>query len=497
MSEQGRDPLIRLPIDQEVFMEAVNQNDTLEDATVTTEVVSFQRDGEAYELEGAIVFAGYLRNPEQTADTSYSLGVEDETEDTVEHVHHRMPFILRVPISAQGTGIVNVKSRLSGWALDVVGDKWLNVKGVLEIHGLVGDEGYHFRCGAQEDGNLFFNAVDETVEDSAANVDVAFVENEAPAAEAVEETLAQPTETREESAEMDEQNGEIQDQPVAQSDERELTAVGATEDLWRGVPDDDEQNPSKPTEESSAHHDSTEDARRVAANDALENVSEARGGHGWADGESNDKQDDRSAAVAQPTSPKETVRQELANLDRYFVPQSETEDAQNETNSFAAEPAQRSETTPVASFEFEHQIDDEHALGAETAVEDEQPADLRGDESWMPKFTISGAVATEDTEESEAEAPSDEVRHEMPTSAESVTKSELWSFVDFNGPEPHYTLRYVVVMEDETLEAVADRCSCSTTELQRVNNWLDGQVTPGQALQIPITPPLSLPHVSL
>lgn len=434
MSEQGREPLIRLPVDQEVFVESIHNGDVVDDATVATEVVSFERDGDAYQLEGAIVFAGYVRKRQEGKEMeSFSIGTEDGEDDVI-HVHHRMPFSLRVPVSAQPSGLVNVKSRLSGFALHVSSDNWLNVQGSLEVHGLMGNEGFHFRCGAQEAGQGF--------------------------AENVVRTAA---------------------------DDQAFAMAGADTDLWRHEDEDakddvDEQNADVPM--------------RSAENETLEQMSQARGGHGWSEQAELDAAPAPEGPVSEqahegPLSQSDSMRGELANLDRFFVPQSPHPAP-------SAEPVAPTNTAPIASFEFEHQLDEDvlPTQNPEFSISGTFSGEYRGVDHWIPKFTISGAVETGEEEESEADVVVDESmeRHEMAVS--QVTQNGLWSFVDFNGPEPRHTMRYVIVMEEETLEAVADRCNCMTSELQRANPWLDGQTVSGQALYIPAGP-FQIPRVPI
>jgi stage VI sporulation protein D len=66
-----------------------------------------------------------------------------------------------------------------------------------------------------------------------------------------------------------------------------------------------------------------------------------------------------------------------------------------------------------------------------------------------------------------------------------VAASELWSFVDFNAPERYYTLRFVLVTEEETLDAVADRVGCTRSELLRYNQLSGDTLHPGQAIAVP------------
>ncbi|GMA60562.1 hypothetical protein NZD89_13160 [Alicyclobacillus fastidiosus] len=497
MSEHAREPLIRLPIDQEIFMDTVTSTDSVEDATVATEVVSFEKDGDVYELEGAVVFAGYVRSTSDAAtiDEAVSVGVEDE--EAVRHIHHRLPFVLRVPVEAQSSGLVNVKSRLSGWALEVVSDNWLNVRGTLEIHGLVGEQGYHFQCGAQEGSRPFLrDEIEEQVieepevelpADEADSVTSDFPAPVEETAEAVSE-LAQAD--REELAQADREDTAPKTQEFAEIDrtstaEPELELVCAPDDMWRHEGEAEQGDvESEPSEEGASE--------RSENNTPFEKVSEARGGHGWAEEEA--RKGERRGEASEPAA-SESVRSELVNLDRFFVPSTPQPSDRQEVST----PEPTKEPTPVASFEFEHQLDDEVLAtpleGASAPLD--LPPEFRGEERVAPKFTISGAVATDDQNALDEALAEEEVVEEPRSEYDvsSVLKSDLWSFVDFNGPEPRCALRYAIVAEEETLEMVADRCGCLPSELIRVNNCPSGQVSPGQALRIP-DGPISIPRVT-
>src|ERR1700730_2944156 len=109
MSEFERNPAIHIHIDQQVFIDSVIAGDSIEDPTVSTEVVGFDRVQDEYVLDGAIVFTGYIRHSDQqereitaedlNGDVSDLLA--DEEEITVQQIHCRMPFHVEVPVDAQ------------------------------------------------------------------------------------------------------------------------------------------------------------------------------------------------------------------------------------------------------------------------------------------------------------------------------------------------------------------------------------------------------------
>ncbi|ACV58846.1 hypothetical protein [Alicyclobacillus acidocaldarius] len=432
MSEVSRELLIRLPVDQEVYAEQVASGDVVQDATVATEIVAFDQDRDTYQLEGAIVFAAY---------------VQKASSGDVVHVHQRLPFLLRVPVSAQQAGVLNVKSRLAGVQLEVSGDAWLHLGGWLEVHGLNGSKGYLFRCGAQEVQEMF------------------------------------PVEGAGNSA---------NDIPL------QVTADVAFEPALRGEA-----------------HEETDPGVKVQS--AVEAVSEARGGAEPAD---------ESTGGAEEASP--SVQRDLAEFDR-FLPETGPaevtgEDGSQETADASDVSPVSASQAPVASFEFVHQADDvvfEAARDSEApATSQEEPsvsersedvAEVRaethvlGEEQEVvaadpaPKVSFFASARDEKAEvfaqqevgveaqvsvERAAElGQGDAARHE--SEAPKPQNKKLWSFVDFNAPEPRHTLRFVIVLEHETLETVAERCGCLPSELERANPWLQGQLEPGMALLVP------------
>lgn len=457
MAESGREPLIRLPIDQEIYIEVVHDGDIVEDATVAAEVISLEREGAAYEIDGAIVFAGYVRNKRDGGENGDDPeGVAQAGNDSgVEHVHHRLPFRLRVPAAAQQHGVINIKSRLSQFQAAVVSDNWLNLKGNLEIYGLYANEGYHFRCGAQEEGSAFFTEED-----------------------------ALPTRSLEE-------NSEIANAPLSDENEIVRQEVVGSVDGWRSVPDEETPSGDEREENFRSGGDGQEENRSQSL---VEKVSEGRHGHGWAEEESN-ATDDAPLPAQKKVKP---LRSELADLDRHFVQQHEDKAV---VKGEGTQP-DHSRPGPVASFEFEHEIEEEMAqerknmaLQSDTGM---SRAQTEEGEDWRPRFSIAGTVDAH-REETQAASPGEteeqpdkdsgedeSERHEFVSS--SVTDSDLWSFVDFNGPDPRHTLRYVIVMEEDSIETVAERCNCVPSELRRVNSLSDEQIRPGQALYIPAKP---------
>ncbi len=493
MAEQDRAPLIRLPIDQEIYMDSVLEGTLVEDATVATEVVSFERVGDAYVLEGAIVFAGYVSHG-----TDKSKDVASEEGQVAEHFHHRLPFVLRVPIQPQPRGILNVKSRLSGWQLSVAGRGWLRVQGDLQVAGLTGDDGYHFECGGQQLGHPLFDMKSQR---------------------ALDEEEIDPTETA---------GVYPPDRSVNQSDSIDAHMPSKSQGAEPGS-----ELPKEPALFRSA-------SMKDVIAEAIERISEARTGHGL---ESDKEHRELTAGDwdAEPTrevvdgvdqrteiqnvhSEQDEVSEiraidELANFDRFFSDDKPHEglgrvasaasplERHEESHLEKANGAAQKKLKTVAEFEFEHQLNPEEMTKLEqqaslAKAEDEafaasrsfvddgfhaasgfirpfRPDEVLGLQTEslpeLPDERLE-AMGESDCDDSESKRLRDE------------SEEKLWSFVDFNAPERKYTLRYVIVLEEETLETIADRLRCTKSELMRVNKLEWENVAPGQTLLTPDVP---------
>jgi len=467
LSDLDRAPLVRVQVDQEVFVDTVRAGDQLQDATVATEVTSFDRVGDAYVLEGAIVFAGYVQHhlrgdQVESGDSLASNSSLDLDQGVIQHVHHRMPFFLRVPVKSQPRGLVNVASRISRWNLDVLEAGWVRVTADLSIVGLNGQQGYHFQCGAQEDGDiLFVNHLD--------------------------------TETITRVEEIKEPDGAL------------MRGMEADADGSDGESDDNDSS--------------------VAASNALleftESVSEARGGL-VAEG---------SSVAAEPSSTQEasagmtepSLRQDLADFDRVFG-EKEVFSGRSEPSNLSVSPPQESNLGGTAQgsekswaeFEFEDQV-------SAGELQSHAAAPPERDERFVPSRSFStegfhaasGFVSSPkegnksddarqfgDPDESsgvrrhrgatmgerdfDGDTVSEAEREETSERGEKVGYQDgLWSFVDFNAPERAHTLRFIVVQEEETLELLAERCGYSKMELIRLNHLASETVVSGQMLLTP------------
>ncbi len=506
MSEADKAPVIQLSVDQEVFVDSVRDGDVIEDATVATEVTSFDRIGDAYVLEGAIVFAGYLTRADQlqreVSRDFDTLSIDFDEGPYAQHVHHRMPFVLRVPVRAQPRGIVNVKSRIAAWKLEVLGAGWLRVVADLTVAGLNGASGYHFQCGAQEQGDLFF--------DRLWNVDL----------DAEPEVRSEAADfASEEESVFPESAGTF---PVGEDHTASLNQEGFVHD---GTPVETagwlRSYPNHPLTDAASGRGREEPTTTDFPAQA-EAVSAARGGfelYPEADGatewqappaapEFNQEASlytDRAGAGSPTADGTESVE---PGAD--FEAQVPASDVTTPVEASAPEPREQpqasAETAPQA-FEFEHQVsveDDASGEPPHTPDQEEFVASRSfGDDGF---HAASGFVPTvrvgsdfgyggSRSDESEFDAtPRSEYAEGAHSFADGAkVDHDLWSFVDFNGPENKYTLRYTIVMEEETLELVAERVGCSKYDLMKANGLDTESVRSGQPLLVPATVPVLRP----
>lgn len=520
MSEPDRAPLIQLSVDQEVFIDTVRDGDVIEDATVATEVTSFDRVDDAYVLEGAIVFAGYLTGEgvERGAEAGEfdSLSIDFDGGSIAKHVHHRMPFVLRVPVKFQPRGIVNVASRIAAWNLEVISAGWIRVVADLNIVGLNGSQGYHFQCGAQEDGDLFFDPSWDTDFDTATRVESST--HDKPPAFADTTVYADPSM----ASHSPDTNDAFEDESAG-SVERELewarggehyqfeAASGGrnknegTSELQgkvealsdaRGGHDPLDAHHSESSAREISRAESELEARAPEERRGNETKSESHAGeHRGDETESSAGQKQQRTEDSQPALDKD----ELRSLDDVLDGQSLTDQAEEQRDESAPP------STPVVEFEFEHQVSGAELSQAAPELPAESTEDFVPSRSFtddefhatagfVPTVRVGSDLGPSQT--SAADLDSDDfarsehgpsLKHEDWEDETAHVDRDLWSFVDFNGPEAAYTLRFAIVMEEETLELVAERLGCSKADLMRVNRLTDEPVYPGQSLFIPST----------
>ncbi|MGZ4164010.1 MAG: LysM peptidoglycan-binding domain-containing protein, partial [Tumebacillaceae bacterium] len=167
MSEADNRPSIRIHLDQQVTIEAVQGQEEVEDALVATEITGFTVEDDLYVLRGALSFSGFLRQEDPNARLDQLPDALDDgdifaTDDSIAEApvlpfHHRLPFLLQVPVQAQlnhqrENGILNVNPKIGQWNVHVLGEETVHLRAELIIQGLSAQEGYVFRCGSQEEG---------------------------------------------------------------------------------------------------------------------------------------------------------------------------------------------------------------------------------------------------------------------------------------------------------------------------------------------------------
>jgi hypothetical protein len=518
MSEADRAPVIQLSVDQEVFVDSVRDGDAIEDATVATEVTSFDRIGDAYVLEGAIVFAGYLTRAgglERLESAEFdTLSIDFDEGPFATHVHHRMPFVLRVPTRAQPRGIVNVKSRIAAWKLEVISAGWLRVVADLTVTGLNGENGYHFQCGAQEQGDLFFDPlwnadIEAEPEVRSATYDIEPVVGESAFKDPKRSSLTDD-DTAAQPGPADFGDGQYR---VETADWLERPA----NEQWAEAPSASPREPVSPWE----------DPATAAFTAQVEALSAARGGFEvQPDPDGSERQWQASA------TPSEFERETQYHLDRAGAGASAGRDSETDRPTVVESPSPRSEQEVQASahgtavpadpgqavsrqrpaegvtaqeFEFEHQVsadDESFASDAPYASNQEEFVASRsfGDDGFhaasgfVPTVRVGSDLGCSESRSAGDAQFDDLAQSENADEASNWTEyapvdRDLWSFVDFNGPEQKYTLRYTIVMEEETLELVAERLGCSKQDLMKVNRLATDSVRSGQPLRIPSTVP--------
>lgn len=475
MSESSQGPAIRLDIDQEIYVDSVLVDDMIVDATVATEVTSLDKVGDAYVLEGAIVFSGLLARPSTEADSF-------DTEPTQQrgaprNIQHRLPFLLRVPAKSQPRGIVNVASRISSWNLNVVSENWVHMEADLQISGLNGQEGFHFQCGPQEFGNLFFQV--ETKDNQLEDQRV--VDNVEP--------LNQPPtqEPPQGNAAFDEQD-DLQTESAKTPQFEGITAAM----MSTGVP----------AQRELADFDRVFEGEHSLLQHSMEMRGfEAANVEGQPTGDdSPDSQEENAAAHAVLRT------EETSNVDFANANDSAEHEARVDASNDVQDQSHREEPR-YPEFDFAHQISPDFIQESKTIPE--SPVDVPfsaarsfSDTGFSPHtgFTADRAVPSRDPEFDErslsfAEAnKGNEASMVDAETADDDTREQdmdryndsLWSFVDFNQPERSYTLRYLIVMEEETLQSVADRVGCTKVDLMSANGLTTDEVFVGQSLRIPV-----------
>ncbi len=168
MEERTDQPMFDLFLDQQVFMDAVHGNERIDQYSAYTEVTTFEQRGEQLFLEGNILISAYLEREEMVAG-----------EAQVEHVEHRLPYEVMVPVYAQIPGMLSVKVQVPELEVEILGPGWLHLEALMLVEGLSAEGGAIVTCGAQEfkfEPQQYEEAMDEPVDEET------MVETEAPEA---------------------------------------------------------------------------------------------------------------------------------------------------------------------------------------------------------------------------------------------------------------------------------------------------------------------------
>jgi hypothetical protein len=523
VSESDRTPRIHLEVNQEVFLDVVRDGDVIEDATVATEVTSFERIGDAYVLEGAIVFAGYIQRDEETQVAEEGpLVVEDilgfhPDEGYVEHVHYRMPFVFRVPVRAQARGVVNVTSRISSWKLEVVSAGWVRVLADLAIYGLNPQQGYHFHCGAQEEGDVLFGLAAD--DDPVSGAGVADEVRLDVAIDADEAGRSEITEAEDEFA-------------LVRGRKREVNTADAVNFARGGV--DPGGSAAVPPEGDGADSSLPGELRRydrafAGEDDALsEQITKAADPHAMIDAGAAEAREPQTEAIeaddrderASPRKGVHRVSSEAVSVDGVSPFGAEAEfgaEADEGGQSGDSPRAVDGRDEAVDEFEFEHQVSADEMRQPYASVPSPETFSaarafteegFQAGAGFSPKVTYGSRAdggrgsadrlrmepgvagdedldARVDAEESAGERWSPETEQGRGESSKAPV-SDMWSFVDFSAPERTYTLRFAIVVEDESVDSLAERLGCSKQELLRLNRLSsETALYAGQTLLIP------------
>ncbi len=139
LEERTDQPMFDLFLDQQVFMDAIHGNERIDQYSAYTEVTTFEQRGEHLFLEGNILISAYLEREELVAG-----------EAQVEHVEHRLPYEVAVPVYAQIPGMLSVKVQVPELEVEILGPGWLHLEALLLVEGLSAEDGAIITCGAQE-----------------------------------------------------------------------------------------------------------------------------------------------------------------------------------------------------------------------------------------------------------------------------------------------------------------------------------------------------------
>jgi hypothetical protein len=336
VAESERVPVIRINVDQQIPIESLHGHEFIEDTTVATEVISFNREDDSYILEGALIFSGFLRESHPIDDEIFGhlqgdviISSQDEKKgnEQILPLYHRLPFQLHVPVTVQESKFLNVYARVGQWDLRIIRSGWAYVQAELIIYGLNGSEGYVFRCGDQQ----------EDVPKQAQDLD---------------QLLDQVNESFTEQAEN-------QRDPYVSDDVDLIPSQTYPSNLYRQEAQSDEAVPYNENEwMMSSFEERSEEKEEVVFTPDPQLIAQT---DPWAARAYNEEQEGDSKKRSE--EPSVEWRDSFVEWDR-FSPERENEGQTGEREEFSgveinAEPVSQEEEQPIEVAEFEHVADDE------------------------------------------------------------------------------------------------------------------------------------------
>lgn len=495
---------IELFVDQQVFMDVVHGNEQIEEFSALTEVTSFEQRGENLYLEGNILFTAYLKQAKAAVQDDHEVAPGSTSEETVEHISHRMPFDVTVPVDAQIAGMLSVAVTVPDTTVDVLGPGWIHIRALVQIEGLSPEGGYVAHCGAQE-----------AIVPALPNVET----DTSPAADADQDAWNA-------YAQQFTQQQSAADDSLAQTQTADQTPSVSSVDSADAAP-----KPSSVT-------------KPLALEDLLQPLGQRQGDVPDAPF-SPGKHFGQASAKAAQTEPESSLSEDgwktqLAGADRAlfgtFSPY-RTGRAQDEESAQKSSAEQTPDTGGTAAdashhFHFESVdlgADPPPATGAsdhveklkaefESARSEWQDAVLQpAPEPAMPiPLTPPQAQPVVDVhldvqkvnvhkeELAEAAVPVSSVSVDESKKAGEVTMSYtavpetdkkewtaaqwFWNTLNIPSGENAYTMRFRIVQEAETLDEIASHYATSAADLLRVNPLLEGGLQAGALLYIPTRP---------
>ncbi|MCY0901796.1 MAG: hypothetical protein OWU32_06345 [Firmicutes bacterium] len=438
MAEYSFRQTIELFIDQQVFIDLVHGDEKVAEFSALTEVTSFEQRGESLYLEGNILFTAYV---EQSGGSAGEPAAEPP-DAVVEHIAHRMPFDVTVPVDAQIAGMLSVTVQVPDATVDILGPGWIHIRALAQVQGLSPDGGYTAHCGAQEavvpaQGALHapVNVAHPSQGDAAAiqaseaDLSVATPEFPMPAAAPLSfSELVAPSLRAQERAQDDEAEAQEHDPAAGES----LSEVGWKEQLagadralfgtfnpYRSGSQDAEAKP--PLKEEVAHFH-------------FEAV----------DLEPRDPKADPSAAIAKLKTEFENARSEWH--DAVLQP--------------APEPAPVIVPTPTPVVDLNVNVNAVHIAKTHEIVEGSEP-------------TPAGEVAMSYTAVPE-------------TQVNDWTAAQwFWNTLNIPAGESSYKMKFRIVHDEDTVDDLATRYQLSQTDLLRANPSMESGLIPGELLFIP------------